>query len=85
MRADTPEGQIERQVVHELLHVVLSGMEDAFRAAKEHTPKAWDDAGDRLWSRGEEAAIEALVDALTGTKRANWEPNGNVWNKAFPA
>lgn len=84
LRRDTPPGQVERQVVHELLHVLLSGMEDAWRAAKEHTPKAWDDAGDRLWARGAEFAIEALTDALTGSRRADWGPSGSPWNNAFP-
>lgn len=84
LRSDTPASQVERQVVHELLHVLLSGAEDAFRAAKEHTPKAWDDAGDRLWSRGEEFAIEALTDVLTGSRRADWGPAGSPWNRAFP-
>ena len=85
LRADTPDSQVERQVVHELVHVVLSGMEDTYRAAKEHTPKAWDDAGDRMWGRAEEAAIEALTDALTGSRRADWGPSGEPWNSAFPA
>lgn len=85
LRSDTPSSQVERQVVHELLHVLLSGLEDTYRAAKEHTPKAWDDAGDRMWGRAEEAAIEALTDALTGSARADWGPSGEPWNSAFPA
>lgn len=84
LRSDTPDSQIERQVVHELLHIVLSGMEDTYRGAKAYTPKSWDDAGDTSWDRGAEFAIEALTDALTDTRRADWGPSGSPWNGAFP-
>ena len=84
LRSDTPASQVERQIVHELLHIVLVGMEDAYRGAKEYTPKGWDAAGDRIWSRGSESAIEALTDALTGTIRAEWGPSGSPWTDAFP-
>jgi len=84
LRSDTPPSQVERQVLHELLHILLSGMEDAYRAAKDYTPKAWDDPGDIVWSRGAEFAIEALTDALTGTERCEWGPVGDPWKDAYP-
>lgn len=86
LRASTPMAQVDRQIVHELLHVLLAGMEDAFRAAKEYTPRAWDDAGNRMWHRAEESAIEALVDVLVGVPRGHWGPDeGKTWKAAFPA
>jgi hypothetical protein len=84
LRADTPATQLERQVVHELLHVLMSGMEDTYRAAKQHTSKDWDEVADRSWDRGAEFAIEALVDALTGSRRGNWGLPEQHWNDAFP-
>jgi hypothetical protein len=84
LRSDMPPSQIERQVVHELLHVLMSGMEDTYRSCKEFTPKAWDSAGDTMWNRAEEFAIEALVDELTEVPRTDWGPAGDIWNGAFP-
>ena len=54
-----PEKQNERQVLHELLHVRLAELEDAFRqvVGDDETARTW-------WHRSEERAIEALVDAL---------------------
>lgn len=54
-----PEDQIERQILHELLHVRLAELEDAFRqvASEDETARTW-------WHRSEERAIEALTDAL---------------------
>lgn len=83
-RSDTPASQVERQLVHELLHALLTGMEDAYNAARTYAPASHDEAARRLWDRGCEFAIEALCDALTGTKRADWGPAGSPWNEAFP-
>jgi hypothetical protein len=85
LRDDTPPSQVERQVVHELLHVVVSGMEDTYIGAKAYTPKAWDEQGDRSWDRACEFAIESLTDALTGSRRADWGPSEEPWKTAFPA
>jgi hypothetical protein len=54
-----PADQAERQLLHELLHVRLVVMEDAFSqvVGDDETARQW-------WKRGEESAIEALVDAL---------------------
>lgn len=54
-----PEDQVERQVVHELLHVRLAEIEDAFRqvVGDDSTAATW-------WHRSLERTIERLVDAL---------------------
>jgi hypothetical protein len=82
-RSDTPASQVERQLVHELLHALLGGMRDAYDAARSYAPSSHDDAARRLWDRGCEFAIEALCDALTGSRRADWGPSGSPWNEAF--
>lgn len=84
LRSDTPPDQVERQLVHELLHVRLAALEDVHNLALEHTPPAFDKVADRAWDRACEPAIEALCDALTGTTRADWGPSGSPWNEAFP-
>lgn len=53
-----PEDQYHRQIVHELLHVRLAIAEDAFNQADTtEVLQTW-------FKRGQESAIEALVDAL---------------------
>jgi hypothetical protein len=81
LRSDTPASQVERQVVHELLHVRLVLLERAYIAAKGHAPRGWDDS---LWDLGTEAAIEALCDAVGCRPRADWGPAGSPFNEAFP-
>ena len=60
-------------------------MQDAFDAAQNQSPLKHNEASTRYWDRSVETTIEALVDALTGTKRADWGPAGSPWNEAFPA
>ena len=83
-RSTTPEGQLGRQIVHELLHVLFVGMERAFKDAQEFTPKAADGPLESAWRQGEEFAIERLVDLLTGDPRAEWYGTDEVWQRAFP-
>lgn len=85
LRSDTPAGQVERQVVHEMLHIRLVIVERAFVEAKEWTPKAVDPALDAMWSLGLEAAIEALCDALGCAPRADWTPDSHPFSAAYPA
>ncbi len=69
-----PEDQAERQIVHELLHVRLSEMEDAFRqvVGDDETASTW-------WHRSEERTIEALTDALLPDQpRREWR-GGPAW------
>lgn len=70
----TPRDQIERQIVHELLHVRLSDLENVFNrvVGDDSTATAW-------WHHGEERMIEALVDALLPKNpRREWM-GGPVW------
>lgn len=54
-----PADQVERQLVHELLHVRMIQIEDAFSqvVGEDETARQW-------FKRGEESTIEALVDAF---------------------
>lgn len=54
-----PDDQLERQVVHELVHVRLAELDDVFRqvSVPDSVPRTW-------WGRAEEATVEALVVAL---------------------
>lgn len=85
LRSDTPAGQVERQVVHELLHARLVIMEQAFREAKEWTPRSVDHALDAMWALGAEGAIEALCDALGLAARGDWGPSDKSFQAAFPS
>lgn len=82
-RADTPAEVLERQLVHELLHVRLGELEDLLNVAiADHASPAAELL--RLWRRRTlESSIEALADALTGIPRAEW-CSGGVWDHAFP-
>lgn len=69
-----PPDQLERSVLHELLHLRLVAMEDAFNqvAGDDETAQAWH-------HRAKESAIEALVDAfLPGQPRRNYR-GGPEW------
>lgn len=70
-----PDDQWERQLLHELLHVRLVMLEDAFSqvAGDDKTAREW-------WQRGEESAIEAIVDAflLPGAPRRDYRGDA-VW------
>lgn len=85
LRSDTPASQVERQLVHELLHVRLAEIEDVHDLALEHAAPAFTQVALRAWDRACEPAIEAITDALTSTTRADWGPSGSPWNEAFPA
>jgi hypothetical protein len=54
-----PPDQVERQIVHELLHVRTVGLEDVFDqvVGSDGTAQTW-------WTREHESMIEAMVDAL---------------------
>ena len=84
LRSDTPLSQVERQLVHELLHARLALMSWAWRDARSFTPEAFDRSNETLWSAGEEAAIEALCDALGCAPRAAWGIEDPEWKAAFP-
>lgn len=83
IRSSTPTGQWDRQITHELIHVLLAVLEDPFNQAvaelhaKARTPYA------RMWNRGEEWVIERLVDIIVGVPRAEYD-SGRIWRTAFP-
>lgn len=72
-----PEDQYERQVVHELLHVRLSELEDAFRqvVGDNEVAKTW-------WSRSCERTVEALTDALLPDSPRRDYRGGPAWVSA---
>jgi hypothetical protein len=80
----TPASQVERQLVHELLHVRFAYTEWALQLAKKHTPLAFDESNDALWNSGMEAGIEALCDALGCAPRSEWESSLAAYVAAFP-
>ncbi|HSW43511.1 MAG TPA: hypothetical protein VLM76_13470 [Patescibacteria group bacterium] len=84
LRGDTPPSQVERQLVHELLHVRFALAEQAWRDTRQHTPPAFDPPNRTLWEAGVEAAIEALTDALGCAPRADWGPSAPEFSAAFP-
>lgn len=84
LRHDTPASQVDRQIVHELLHVLLSGLEDVLEAAQVHTPPAFDLVARRMWDRAMEFAIERLVSLIVGEPRGEWDPASAEWQAAFP-
>ncbi|HET8784074.1 MAG TPA: hypothetical protein VFM38_00445 [Candidatus Limnocylindrales bacterium] len=89
--AACPDTQLEREVIHELLHVLMAECEDTF-------DRALGDLGSEAraflrgqWERAQEFAIERLTDALLGGSTfADWPlaarvPQENaVWSSAFP-
>ena len=82
LRADTPPGAVERQLVHELLHIRFALVRTAYANTLEHTPAAFDKPNGVLWDMGFEAAVEALCDALGLPARLSW-CDGKEFNDAF--
>jgi hypothetical protein len=74
-----PEHQTERQVVHELLHVRLSELEDCFRqvVGDDETAETW-------WHRSAERTIEALVDAFLPDQPRVEYRGGPAWVSSKP-
>lgn len=83
VHAKTPVNQWDRQLVHELLHVLLAGLEDSFNIAVSGNSRKTDRVFRRMWARGQEYAIERLVDIIVGVPREEWESSA-VWRTAFP-
>lgn len=69
---DAPEEALDRLVVHELLHLWLSQLEDTARPMQEHTPPGVDAAFARDWDRVEHQLIHVLEGALTGVAHVEW-------------
>lgn len=87
--SDAPASQIDRLIVHELLHVAMAHMEDQFvRSLSEHGESAQAFLRGN-WTRAEEVWIERLTSILTGTEMeafADHRPSEREpWLSAFPA
>lgn len=76
---DLPEDQLERQVVHELLHIRLAELEDCFRQVEgdDHTARKW-------WDRSQERTVEALASALVQTPRREYRGDRVWWQGLQP-
>jgi hypothetical protein len=85
--ADCPDSQVDREIVHELLHVLLYEANDLFeRSVGDHQPEAREFLRGQ-WRRSVEWPIERLVDALTGIPFGQFGIEHNhedVWASAFP-
>lgn len=81
---NTPPSQIERQLVHELLHVRFALATWAWDQTRVHTPPAFDGPNKAMWNVGMEAGIEAVVDALGCAPRAEWGAESPEFISAFP-
>jgi len=87
--SNIPASQVDRVLVHELIHVLLADVTDTFnRTAAELAPETAKFLRGDL-HRAEEWAIERLADIITGTKVEQWElvgrpDNNQPWISAFP-
>ncbi len=77
----TPHRHFDRQIVHELLHVLFAGMNDAFILANQGS-NSRSKLLVRVWKRSDEWVIERLTDIIVGSPRVEWgtEP---IWREAF--
>lgn len=83
LSADAPTSQVDRLIVHELLHALMAQMEDTLNRA---TDDLGADARAFLkgqWERSQEWVIERLASLITGT---DWQAfhDDPVWETAFP-
>jgi len=67
-----PHECLEREVVHELLHVLMADMEDTAERARSGLGEEARAYLAGQWERSQEWAIERLADALTGTVYVEW-------------
>lgn len=87
LEATLPVSQIDRKVVHELLHVSLWEVQEAFNQAVAELSVGQRDTLMTLQRDASERLIESMVDALTGIPRVEALNEGHdhhVWNSAFP-
>lgn len=80
-----PVSQVDRLVVHELLHVLNARLEDTFEKAVSDRGSEAKALLEGLWKSEMERVIEKLVDCLTEVPREGLPQEGAVWRSAFPA
>lgn len=70
---DVPWDQVEREVLHELLHIRFGIVTLSLGILSADTTKATDEAFSKMWDLGMEGAIEALCDAFGVNPRHEWD------------
>lgn len=76
---DAPIDALPRLVVHELIHLWLSQLQDLVRPSQAFTPPQVDDAFATAWDRLEHQFIHVLEGALTGDAHAEWGDQTPAW------
>jgi len=82
INSKTPVSGFDRQIVHELLHVLFAGMEDAFNVSASQQKLPARRILARYWKRQDEWVVERLTDILSGVPRIEWGAP-QVWREAF--
>lgn len=88
VQPDAPESQLDREIVHELSHVLLAELAALFEKGIESRGSEARDILEGQWSTGCEQVIERLVDVVTAIPRGEWVHedghNHGIWATAFP-
>lgn len=74
LHPEIPWDQVDREVLHELLHIRLVLLERSTFILRHDTSPLTDSAFKSVWELSLEAAIEALCDALGANPRREWDP-----------
>jgi hypothetical protein len=82
---DAPVDQVDRLIVHELLHMLMGEMQDCFdRSVGSHQEEARSFL-EGQWLRSQEWVLERLADTLTGSRRIEFGDDvSHVWKAALP-
>lgn len=84
LQPDMPDDQVDRTIVHELLHCYIAGLEIAVSMLKEYTSAATDKAFDTAWDHAEHYMIERLTDLISGIRLNEFSTDTAAeWREAF--
>lgn len=81
--ADAPIEALPRLVVHELMHLWLSQLEDLARPLMAFTPPGADATFTEQWDRMEHQLIHVLEGALTGDAHLEWGEGAPDWTRPW--
>lgn len=87
VQPECPEGLVDREIVHELLHVLLAEQADLFAKGIETRGKEAIEVLEHQYGQHQEWIIERLVDAITGIPHGEWAGETHehhIWSEAFP-
>jgi hypothetical protein len=81
--AGAPVEAIDRLIVHELMHLWLSQLQELVTPSQAFTPPHVDAAFAQAWDRVEHQLLHVLEGAITGRPMVMWSKGEATWTKPW--